>query len=420
MFKKQKKIWVFSILLICFTALLLWLLFIKKPNRSEKNADVWQSVSYANLTNTIGLAGYIEATDRSVLSAPFDGIIKDVMVHDGDEVKKGDVLFTMDTSQLDIQLRKALSEVMKAKREHAILMNWKNTPEVNRIKRQFRTATLVLNNSRTTLEETKKLYERGIVSRDELENLRIQVQSQTEDLNNVKDELSSLESHADSDFLQISLMDLKNAEASFESIQNMASRNNVKAPYDGLILTVIPSGAGSPVIPEKGVLVSQGTPIFSVTQIGKFKVIASVQESDIHLLKKGMGVNISGDGFQGDIFKGNISHISMKTSGESNQSNIIEYDIDVSISEISDTHKIRLGMSANLEILLYENPHGLAVPQEAIRQDEHDKSFVYYRKNSNNLPERKYIQVGKAVSSGIEITGIEPGEILLSDPPPVN
>lgn len=389
--------------------------FLKKTESSKNESEVWQSVYYSDLTSTLGLTGHIEATERTVVNAPFDGVIKDVMVHNGDEVSVGDVIFTMDTSQIDIQLRKALSEVMKSKREYTLLINWENTPEANRIKRHFRTATLLLNNTRNTFEETKILYERGIVSRNELDTLRIQMHSQTEDLNNVKDELNSMKSRADSDLLQIALMDLKNSEASYESLKKMASRNTITAPYDGLILPISPSGSGNPVVPEKGLSVSQGTPIFSVTQLRKFKIIAGVQESDIHLIKEGMEVNISGDGFQGANIKGKISHVSMKNSGESGQNNVVEYDIEVSPSENSDGHTLRLGMSANLDILLYENTRGLAVPEDAIRQDEHNKPFVIYRRNPELLPENKYIEIGKAVSTGVEIIGIGPGEVLLSE-----
>ncbi|WP_033737983.1 HlyD family secretion protein, partial [Pantoea stewartii] len=207
---KNWKLWS---LVICTCVIGACLYFSKTPDESHQTAEQWYPIAPGSLTNTLGLIGHVEAVEQKTLSAPFDGVLEKINVQAGDSVKAGDMLFTMGTLELDIQIRNALSELLKTKREVVRLKNWDHDPEVHRLRRQVSIATAVLNNSRKNLKETTELYDRGIVARNEVDNLRLQIQTQDQDLKNAREDLATLESRADKDSLQIAEIAFLNAQA---------------------------------------------------------------------------------------------------------------------------------------------------------------------------------------------------------------
>lgn len=411
---KNWKLWS---LVICTCVIGACLYFSKTPDESHQTAEQWYPIAPGSLTNTLGLIGHVEAVEQKTLSAPFDGVLEKINVQAGDSVKAGDMLFTMGTLELDIQIRNALSELLKTKREVVRLKNWDQDPEVHRLRRQVSIATAVLNNSRKNLKETTELYDRGIVARNEVDNLRLQIQTQDQDLKNAREDLATLESRADKDSLQIAEIAFLNAQALYESLRNMALNYQVRAPFDGVIVPAKFFGGDKRVIVESGQHISQGNPVFSITGLKNFKVLAHVQESDISLLKEGMPVTVSGEGFGNVSRQGKITRIAFQNSSDQNSGGLVEYEITVSLSpeQIKKINSIKLGMSATLEVLVYSNPHGIAVPPQAIMRDNDGNAYVLYRNAPHSSPVKRPITTGKSVSAGIEVFGLESGEVLLKN-----
>lgn len=413
---KFKKKWVIRLMLIFLGVIFCYFVIFHEKDNTTIATDVWVPIKYEVLTNSLGLVGHVEAGHRIILSAPFDGVLREVRVRPGDKVSTGDVIFIMDTSLLQIQLRDALSELLQTKREATRLKNWSQDPEISRMRRQINIAASSLSNTRSTLEETQGLYKRGIVARNEVDNLRFQILTQSEDLKNLRDELSALEARADDDALQIANIAFINAQARYSSLKSMLSSEQVKTPYKGLVLPAQALGSEKPFFVEAGLHVTQGTPILTVSDLGNFVIMARVQEDDIHLLKEGMKVNITGEGFRNISYSGTVSYIGMQSSRGDSMNSAVEYDVTVSLpSDTTYSDSIRLGMSATLEVLTYSNPNGIAIPPQAVKQDADGKKFVIYRSNALATPEKKYIRLGKSVASGIEVFNIYTGEVLLAE-----
>ena len=88
-----------TVIIVCVLALFcIWYFFLKPKNQ--------QSAGLAPLTvrkeiehNQIEISGYIEAAQTQVLEAPGEGFVEQVLVTEGDRVKKGALLFALDTDQ---------------------------------------------------------------------------------------------------------------------------------------------------------------------------------------------------------------------------------------------------------------------------------------------------------------------------------
>ena len=108
--------------------------------------------------------GRIEA-ERIDVSVKFPGRLKDVLVKEGDMVKAGQVLVTMDTAQLSAQLREAKASVWQAKEQI-------NQSEALLSQRQSE-----LGLAEIDLTRTDKLVKKGIVAEKNLDHQRTTVQT---------------------------------------------------------------------------------------------------------------------------------------------------------------------------------------------------------------------------------------------------
>ena len=156
-------------------------------NRESGTADLtvaqWFPVQPQLLENRLGLVGRIETSARQTLSAPFEGTVQQLSVTEGQRVEHNQSLLTLDTAQLDIQLRQAQTELLKAKRTVQDMQDWAHGEDVARARRALTNAELNLNDTETKLIDTRRLFERGIVARMEVEALEQQLRLQRLDLN---------------------------------------------------------------------------------------------------------------------------------------------------------------------------------------------------------------------------------------------
>lgn len=67
----------------------------------------WVQVQPQLVEQQLGLVGRIQAARQETLSAPFEGVIRDVLVQEGQTVEAGQTLLRLDPAQIEIQLRQA-------------------------------------------------------------------------------------------------------------------------------------------------------------------------------------------------------------------------------------------------------------------------------------------------------------------------
>lgn len=94
-FKKRKKL---SIFLIILLLALLISIFMPKPDKTPLVATT--PLSKGEITKTADVSGKIEANDSAEITAPYNFKITSICVKEGDFVKAGQVLATLDSQSL--------------------------------------------------------------------------------------------------------------------------------------------------------------------------------------------------------------------------------------------------------------------------------------------------------------------------------
>jgi HlyD family secretion protein len=374
--------------------------------------EQWLAVKPDALVHQIGLVGKIEPDTTLTLTAPFDGNVQANLVEQGQRVDAGQVLLRMDPALLEVQLRDALSAQLKARRTVQEMQDWDSSPTVSRARRNLRTAQMSAGNTQRKLTESENLFQRGIIPRNELDDLKQQTQQQQLDLIAALDELQQALDQGKGEYRQIADMELTNATVKYDALYQQLEGKEVKAPFSGIVVPAPGSGnaaqgAGNSNAPvQAGSKVSQGQVLFGLANIERLKIVAKVSELDINQLHQGQAVEVMGDGFDGERLNGSVSVVSgLAIAGDTQGS--AQFPVSLSIPRLTpqQLQRVRLGMSARLTIVTYNNAQAIVIPSQAIQPD----LTVEYRPAMDKPVEHVTVTTGQSTPQGVEVFGLKPG-----------
>lgn len=112
-------------------------------------------VERGTLLVAVSASGTIEPQDRVSLSFEQMGLVDEVLVEVGDEVKKGDVLARLDSEQLALQVRQAEASLASAEAQLAQLKAEARPEEVASVEANLRAADAQVNNADAQLDRLR-------------------------------------------------------------------------------------------------------------------------------------------------------------------------------------------------------------------------------------------------------------------------
>ena len=394
-------------------------LTLRSPAQTPSSAgEQWLAVTPDQLVHQIGLVGKIEPDTTVTLTAPFDGNVQANLVEQGQRVEAGQVLLRMDPATLEVQLRDALSAQLKARRSVQDMQDWDSSANVSRARRSLRTAEMTADATRRRLGESEDLFKRGIIPRNELDDLKQQARQQQLDLAAARAELQQAQDQGRGEYRQIADMELTNATVKYEALQQLLAGKEVKAPFSGIVVPApgnnsAQAGGNTNAPVQSGSKVSQGQVLFGLANIERLKIVAKVSELDINQLHQGQAVEVLGDGFDGERLSGTVSVVSGLAIASDGQGSA-QFPVTLAIPTLTpqQLQRVRLGMSARLTIVTYNNAQAMVVPGQAIGAD----MTVEYRAAMDQPVERVKVTTGQSTPQGVEVFGLKPGFVKIPRP----
>jgi len=184
----------------------------------------------------------------------------------------------------------------------------------------------------------------------------------------------------------------------------------ITAPRDGVIVEkLVQEGT---VISSSTSAFSQGTTIVRLADMRRIYVDAEVAEADIAQVWVGQKVDVSVDAFPGEIFEGKVVRIDPRTTVEQN---VVYVHVLVELDEVDE--RLKPGMSATCDFLVDRKENVLAVPNEAVKEDEEGKTYVEVLVHANPAPktERRYVEIGLQGTMFTEVKkGLKEGEVVVT------
>lgn len=344
----------------------------KKPKDEVKYLT--ETVKKGNISQTITASGTVRSSNRVEVGAQVSGKITSINVSLGQEVKKGDLIATIDSLTQNNNLEEAKSKLKS-------------------YEAQRKSAKVKLQVAQSKFNRMSNLYREKSISQDDYE-------SSKEELEIAK------ASVAEYDEL------IAQASISVKTAETNLSYTTITSPIDGVIISI-------PVSVGQTVNSNQSAPtIVQVADINKMLIKAEVAEGDITKVKNGMEVEISSLANPELKYKSTVQSVDLATSTLTDD----EYSESVSNSSAvyyyaniildNTDNNLRIGMTTTNTITIKAENNILLVPTVAVQKVD-NKNIVKVLKEKNQVETREVI-VGISDGLSTEIKdGLKEGEEII-------
>lgn len=221
---------------------------------------------------------------------------------EGELVKAGDLIATLDTSDVEVKLKNAEAELRQA------------ASNLSALEAEY--------------ERKEALYKEGLVSKQQFDDVQTR--------------------------LRLAQAALEIAKAAREMAELQYGRSFIKSPVSGVV-TDRPVSIGDTVL--------SGQKIATVVDPNRLYISVPVDEADVSRVAMGQKARITMDAYPGRTFKGKVKRISPVVTGARREARTFE--VRVSIPEENDII-LKPGMSADVEIITGRARSVLVVPAQTI------------------------------------------------------
>lgn len=365
------------------------------------------------LTDSITLKGTLKPIQIVNITSPFSGMVREKYFEYGQAVTKGQLLLKLDRAETEVKYREAKTAYIEAQEKLKELDNWMNSNEIAKAQQSVTRSKLTLDGHHKTFQETERLFKKEIVPATEYANASQQFTTAQMDYESSLRELQVVKEKGEGQNRYIAKLKLENARQKLQDLENQLRRSEVDAPVSGTVL--IPDMAGDKdkkgKIADRGVTFSQGDILLAIGNTEGLSMTAEVDELEILKIKKDQDVRITVDAF-GETIKGRVSHISsqaVKADGGKKAANF-EVSVAMDILPVGLRDKLRLGMSANMEIMLLNKPNVMLLPIQAVLIEGKDRAVTVRDKATQSLKKVK-VETGITTLAAVEITsGLNAGD----------
>ncbi|RNC91842.1 MAG: efflux RND transporter periplasmic adaptor subunit [Allomuricauda sp.] len=338
----------YTLIGVVIIAILAALSFFLKKNSTPLELFKTENAERKDIVNKVIVTGKVIPEDEIEIKPQISGIIDKIYLEEGADVRAGDLIAVIKVVPNEQALYQARGRVNNAK--------------------------VALGNSELDFNRNKALFDKGVVSAQDFQNIQLAY-------NQAKLELEN----AQNDY-QIILRGSAGGSSS--------ANTNIRATVNGTILE-IPVEEGDQVIQSNNF--NDGTTIATIADMTKMIFEGEVDEAEVGKLHAGMPLEISLGALEEQKFEANLKFIAPKGVEEEGA---VQFKIEGDIV-VSDSTYVRAGYSANASIVLDEKKDVLSIKEALLQFDsETEQPYVEVEVGENEF-ERKDLELG--VSNGIDV-----------------
>ena len=369
------------------------------------------------LKDTLHLTGKIEPLEQIEVISPVSGKVKDKLFQYNQIVKKGQLLLVIDTTEEELSYQEVRANYLKAQKQVEKLHHWSESPEVKSAQRELLKAQRNLKSMERKLEENRRLLKKGIIAAQELEEEEDNYRNQQLDYQSLLEQLQALLAEGSEDKLQVAKLEMEAARLNLQEIENRIHNARVISPKTGVIL-LPPKVENTVTEIQLGSMLKRNQVLCIIANLEGFTIQTKVDEVVVPKLHIGQPVTITGEAFQHINLTGSISHIASQADKENiSEGTPSSFAITIAVPQLTPEQKntLRLGMSAEMEVLLSAKPNALVVPFEAVLI-ENDSAWVMKQDTQSNQFHQVVVTTGITTVDGIEIlAGVKAGDKILAN-----
>lgn len=376
-----------KILVIVVAIILVFFVLPGIANSNKKPSYESAIVTKEDITEVVTETGTIAVSGRVDIQSPTNGVVREVFVKNGDIVKKGQVLFTVESSATEQEVQQAYSAYLAA------------TSALN-------SATAALHSLRSAMYTNWDVFY-DLSTGDQYENADGTPKNQ---------ERESAE-------FQIAQDNWKAAEKQYKDQENAvaqaqaqvnATRLAYQATQNATVKATL-AGKVSNLAVTKGsgvtakTAVSSPRPVLTISSEGATEVVVSLSESDVAKVQEGQEATIEINAIDDKTYKGIVRRVDEVGTDDGG---VIRYNAYLEILDVDP--RIRSGMTVDVDIITKKLVKVLSVPNSAVKPYQGGRAVRIYDAGKREFI-YKPVTVGVRGESRTQILdGIEEGQEVVT------
>ena len=333
-------------------------------NQANKGVVTVQTAKVAkqdNLVSLVTASGEIKPTTYTNINAQGFGRITDILVKEGDHVKKGDKLLLQENVQAnaDVQAQSAATTSAESAAQAA--------------EASYRAAQADLVSQQANLEKAKLDYDRGqglykdgLIPKQDFDQRKTTYDGATAAAESAKAHVQSSKAQMDQTRAQVN-----QNRAVLAHTEDVLHKTVYTSPINGIV-SYLPERVGDWLVP--GITNTNGSFIMTLSDMSVITAEVKVDETDIVNVKMGQEADVSIDAVPGKVFKGKVTEVGsqavLRSSGltttQTTTSTQEAKDFKVVVTLSSPPENLRPGLSATAKIKTAERKDAVAIPIQAL------------------------------------------------------
>ena len=353
------------------------------------------AATVSTISSTISSTGNLDVYDATDVYPAVGGTVLSIEVREGDLVKAGTVLFTLDDSEAIANSAKTWSSVEQGKQ---------GITQASQGVVQAEATLLKAENALADLEERSESPSSTVTSGD--------IEQAEKDIEAAEAQLATARAQQDS-----ADASLYSANISYDNAKEAEGDCVVTSPVDGVIWTlavaegdaVSTSGGGAASTGDAAGSAASEAPVV-IAASDPLAVLLAVNEVDAPALELDQRAEIEFDAIPDLAVTGKVADIA--TEG-ANEQGVVSYDVWITL-DVSDERLLQ-GMSAAATIITEVEKDQLTVPNSAVQTDTDDQPYVMVLDDPDGEPRAAYVATGISSSTHtVILEGLAEGDMVVT------
>jgi len=300
--------------------------------------------------NELLLYGNVDIREAQLAFNSSEHIIE-ILVQEGEQVKKGQLLARLHDEILKAQLKEAEAQLQAQKETVAKLKAGARKEEIDKVRAEYNSALAQSNVALSSYKRLIPLLKKQVVSPDEVDKAKALSDSSQAQAEAVRHALILLQSGTRKEDVATAEAILKSREASVSLVKQKLDDAKLYAPADGIIRNRIL---------EVGSMAFPATPVMTLAFVNPVWVRAYLPETALGKVAIGSKATITTDSFPDKVYAGWVGYISPtseftpKTIQTSELRTRLVYS--VRIFACNPQNELRLGMPTTVHIDISQAP----------------------------------------------------------------
>ena len=293
-----------------------------------------------SIQRVVDLAGTLLSPDQAKVSSEVAGVVKQVLVELGTEVKVGQPLVRLEPRELELALARAESALRQTYAQlgmHANVSSDTPPPPDEQVA-AVRTGIANLEDAKAAMARADTLAVRGILSPVDLQTAQTRLKVAEADYQAAFDTARSLKAQ------------LQDRRAAFDLAQKKLADTVVKAPIAGSVVDRYV---------QTGEFIPERTLVATIVQVNPLKLRTGVQERHAGIIRPGQRVEFRVASFGDTVFQGKIAYVSPSVD-----QTMRTFQVEALVDNAD--RRLKPGFFAKGVILTTKDEAVLAVPDTAL------------------------------------------------------